>query len=454
MNRLTFRVATLSTIVSVCTLNVPTAFARRGEPERTPVTLSSDPAGASVTINRRPVGTTPVATTLEPGRHLVQLERHNFEPVYRTLAVGATTVIENIRLTPVTAGVLVVSEPPNATVTQDGATIGVTPLLMPEVPIGRYRMDFSLSGYRPQQHELTVSGSNPQRLNVRLTRSSATLSVTSTPSGAAVSVNGIHRGATPIDVDRIQEGQGFLEVSADGYAPYREQIQLAAGEVFSVHVPLQALPSQLTIRSIPPGGRVYVDNQFQGETPHVMDNLSAGDYRIRVELDGHEILARTVALGHNRQLTEEFRLTANVGGIRIVTAPAEVALFVDGREVGQTVAADDATDQISAPLDITGLPVGTVEVVFQRPGYAEQKRTLTISRNEVAVIETVRLERLFIPDVEVQTQIGTYRGVYVSRNNDFYRIETAPGLTRSFPVKDIVRIRLIRDGNVVDDLSD
>ncbi len=452
MKKKTLNWVSLAMVASLFTSFQNTVIAAKAEPILLQqVTITSDPAAASVTLNGTQVGTTPYHTSLAPGRHLIVVSQKDYESSYRTLELSTVSMVEHFKLQPVTSTILILSEPPGATVTRDGATAGVTPLLLPEVAVGRYRIDIALTGYKPQQVELNVSRSTPQRINANLVSSSATLDVTSIPTGASVSVNGVYRGVTPIKVDKIQEGQSFLEVVADGYAPYKEQLQLAAGEIFAVHAPLLALPSKLSIVSIPDGARVYVDNQFKGETPLELDKTSAGSYRIRVEKDGFELMARTVDVANNQTVTEEFRMTANVGSLRIVTSPADVSIFIAGKLVGKTSSGTNATDQISNPLEISGLPIGETEIVLQRQGYSEVRRKVTINRDEVSVVETTKLSRLFVPDVEVKTGIGTYTGVYISKSDEFYRVETSPGVIQSFPTKDITRIRLIRADNIVDD---
>ena len=111
-----------------------------------------------------------------------------------------------------------------------------------------------------------------------------------------------------------------------------------------------------------------------------------------------------------------------------------VTVLVGGRDRGTTVAATNKTDRISEPLEIKDIPIGQQELVFFRKGYAEQKRMVEIKRDEVATLETVQLIRQFIPDVEVTTQIGVYRGVFVDKTDEIYRIETDPGVIRSFMV--------------------
>ncbi len=447
-----FKLSWIALAACVLPLSQNTAFGQKKElVVLQQAIITSDPAGATVNLDNVQMGTTPFSTSIPPGRHVIKVTHKDFEPAYRTLEVGKTPVVEHFRLVPVTSTVLVLSDPPGATVTRDGANAGVTPLLLPEIPTGRYRIDIALTGYKPQQVELNVTGNTPQRITAKLVGSSATLDITSTPDGASVTVNGVYRGVTPLKVDKIQEGQSFLEVTAEGHAPYQTQLQLAAGEVFAVHVPLSALPSTLSILSIPEDARVYVNNEFKGNTPLGLDKLSAGSYRVRVEKDGFEVMARTLDIGKNKTVTEEFRMTANVGGMRVVTSPAGVSIFVAGKLVGTTTAGTNATDQISDPLEISNLSIGETEIVFQRQGYAEVRRKVTIVRDEMAVVETTKLPRLFVPDVEVKTEIGTYTGVYISKNSEFYRVETSPGVIRSFPTKDITRIRLIRAGNLVED---
>ena len=436
--------ATLLAAAPACAAKPAAAVTRQ-------VVVASDPQGASITIDGVPQGAAPLTLQLAPGGHLVETSMKGYETDFRTLVVGDMAGGETIRLKPATAAVLVQSEPAGAVITRDGVNLGFTPMLMPEVPFGAYRVELSLAGYKPQQIELVVAAASPQKIATRLVSSSAALDITSDPPGAAVSVNGVPRGQTPVTVDKIEEGQSSLEILAQGYEPFRQQLSLSAGEVFKLHAPLVAIPSKLAIVTIPEGARVYVENQYKGDSPLNLDGLPAGSYRIRVEKPSFEPMARTIELGRNTEVVEEFKLSANVGSLRFTSSPAGVTVFVNGREFGTTEARTNATDQISEPLEVGGLPVGEQELVFTRKGHAETRRKIVVNRGETTVVDLVRLERLFIPDVEVQTRTAAYRGVYVSKNDEFYRVETKPGLTMSIPNKDIVTVRLIREENVVQD---
>ena len=92
------------------------------------------------------------------------------------------------------------------------------------------------------------------------------------------------------------------------------------------------MPSSLKIITIPEKARIYVDNQYRGESPVELIPFSAGTYRVRAELSGYELVARNVDLKPAENRVEEFRLQPNSGAISVVTTPAFVSIKVDGKE--------------------------------------------------------------------------------------------------------------------------
>lgn len=64
------------------------------KPERAALLLDTNPAGAVVSLDNKPVdGETPVRVELAPGSHRVELVRPGFEPVVREIEVGAGETI-------------------------------------------------------------------------------------------------------------------------------------------------------------------------------------------------------------------------------------------------------------------------------------------------------------------------------------------------------------------------
>lgn len=415
-------------------------------PSEFPVNIVTIPANAEIAVDGQPLGTTPRTVLLAPGTHAARLSAPGVPATFENFEVGETSTDVSFRLPSATVSVLLVSEPEGATVTRNGSVVGTTPKLLPEERVGRYEYEFSLNGYRPHRTEIDLTGPAPRRVFAKLVSSSATLHIESTPAGAEVSVNGTACGAAPATVQQVPEGESTVLVSMPGYKPFQTQIRLAAGDEKTLNAPLEPIPSVRRVVTIPAGARIYVNDDFKGISPVELRDLAPGSYRLRTDLADYDPVARTIQVAPGSDGTEEFRLNANVGMLTLSTAPAGVTVSVDGKEAGKTKSAKADSDVLSEELSLQ-LLAGSHEVTFTRPGFASAKRTVTVKRAETTKVETVKLTRKFIPDVLVETVNGTYRGVYVEKTVDFYRLETSPGITKSIPHADIIRIQPIRAEN-------
>jgi hypothetical protein len=71
-----------------------------------------------------------------------------------------------------------------------------------------------------------------------------------------------------------------------------------------------------------------------------------------------------------------------------------------------------------------------------RKGYATQKRKIEIKRGETLTLQ-FKLLRQFIPNYEVTTTRSYYKGVLEFQNEEGIRLETAPGISQTIPMKDV-----------------
>ncbi|HEX6050904.1 MAG TPA: PEGA domain-containing protein [Gemmatimonadaceae bacterium] len=143
-----------------------------------------------------------------------------------------------------------------------------------------------------------------------------TLQVRSTPSNAAVTVNGEWTGRTPLTIDKLPFGRHEIRVVQDGYAVEREQVTLSASRPMrtlsyrlrrtapakpSASKPAPAKPSSraeippvsqtftgvMYVDSRPRGARVLVDGKFMGTTPVRIPDLRIGSHVVRLQLADH-----------------------------------------------------------------------------------------------------------------------------------------------------------------------
>jgi TonB family protein len=156
---------------------------------------------------------------------------------------------ETPALPPGQAGVLrIESEPSGARVSVNGEAKGRTPLRLPDLPFGSYRVQVEQRGYEPQARAVSLSaGAASGELRFVLARPTAPTQggadVISTPPGASVSVDGRPVGTTPLAGLKLKPGKRRLEVALDGHETWTETVDVAAGETGKIEVRLKALPA-------------------------------------------------------------------------------------------------------------------------------------------------------------------------------------------------------------------
>ncbi len=421
------------------------AIASTGTEERlSRVQIDVEPADAIVLFNRVHQGPAPAMLSNVPaGEHLVVAQRRGYREKRRTIRLQPGQDLRlSLEMEPLTGLVLVHSSPEGADIEINGAHQGQTPALITDLVFGKYRVELSKQGHRSRQVELAIEDRTPKKIDVDLISDTARLQIASEPAGATVHINGLNRGQTPLEVDDIPEGETRVQVHLDGYHPYDETLRLSAGDRRHLNISLPPVPSTLTVVSVPPGARIYVDDEYRGEAPVTLEELEPKSYRVRAELPDHAILARTVRVPRAAEITEEFRLQANVGSLQIVTRPPGVSVIIDGNVAGQTRGAGDTSE----PLIIEDVPMGERNVLLRARGRHEKRFTVQIERGRTTEVRH-ELERQFTPDYEVRMRTGAVlRGELDKIEADgTISLEIAPGVFRTFRRAEIRSHRALND---------
>ncbi len=419
-------------------------LAARGEVQGVRVDVTSQPAGVAIVVDGQDRGVTPLTMfDLRPGKHHVKcrlagyVERDRFIDVREGVPMQPNVVME-----PEKGLLLIKSEPEGCAILIDGVSHGVTPRLITTLDAKDvYKVTLRKAGYRESVFDVKFEGRRPLVREERLVLDSGIIEVVTDPVGVGVMVNGIIRGNAPVVVSDVPKGRATVKLHMDGFKDEVRELAVNAGDRQTLSVVMEGLPGTLSLSSVPEGARFYINGEFRGKSPVVIAGLKPGAYQVKAEMEGYGTMLREVTIGNGSMPREEFRLSNQMGRLEVKTSPVGARVFLDGRSVGVTKSADPAAE-VSDVLAIENVLEGEHVLTVKADGYAEVVRHPKVQSMKT-LQQTVRLARIFIPDVEILTDQGPRQGVLVKNTPDTITIEVKPGIEQTFPHSSVRKIEFI-----------
>ncbi|NLV26900.1 MAG: PEGA domain-containing protein [Methanomicrobiales archaeon] len=231
-----------------------------------------------------------------------------------------------------------------------------------------------------------------------------TLSVTSTPSGAEIFVDGTDMdGKTPSDITG-PPGTYTISLSLNGYKTVEKTGTITSGEITSLHFTLESVGGEksgteksggssdetgtLTITSTPDGASIFADgSDMEATTPSEFD-ADPGSYVIRVSLDGYKTAEKQVTITSGEIATANFYLelagegqegidentgeSGGIGTLSVKSTPDGASIFADGSNL-------DAT----TPSEFDADP-GSYVISVSLEGYKTAEKQVTVTSGEIA----------------------------------------------------------------------
>ncbi|MCG2660169.1 MAG: PEGA domain-containing protein, partial [Kiritimatiellae bacterium] len=350
----------------------------------------------------------------------------------------------DLKLEPLTGLLLILSTPARTDIDMDGVSAGKTPLYLHDAPFGQHRITASAPGHLPRVITVTVADQVPQKIEINLISDSARILVETAPTGAVITLDGSTIGKTPQDLLAIASGKHTIELALPGYFPFQKEFSVQAGDQRTIKTTLAPLPGKLTVRSTPPGARIYLNDQYKAETPLSAD-VPAGKYAIRAEARGFDPQTRTNTVVIGMESSVEFNLVKSSGTILISTEPPGIGVYMDGELRGTT----RGQRSISEQLQIDFVPQGKRMLQFTRPGYFNITRTVDIQPKQTVILhEKLKLRPVpFVPNMIVRTGINAediFRGIVRERfDNGNIKLEIEPGIFKTFTPAEVLSIEAI-----------
>src|SRR5688500_3476849 len=120
----------------------------------------------------------------------------------------------------------------------DGEERGRTPLTT-QIMAGNHPMELRLAGFKTWSTDVQAKANEPLQFGpIKLGLPDARLAIRSEPAGASVSVSGVYRGQTPLEIELRPDIGYAVVLSKAGYETATRELKLGTGEQRSLTVPL------------------------------------------------------------------------------------------------------------------------------------------------------------------------------------------------------------------------
>lgn len=288
---------------------------------------------------------------------------------------------------------LVNSNPAGADVVFDGTYVGESPVTIPVFSSSSpgHSIEVSKIGYITWTQSYSLNPAPGQTIQVyaplQLSELTGSISVTSSPNGALVSLDGQKGQMAPWIYENIPVGIHMVQAYLSGYSPYTTQVNVEPGQMSFAQATLIPLGSVGTIQviSTPGGADLYVDEVYKGKTSLTVGNLASGNHTVLLKLFGYRDLTGNTTIVQGQTVILSLTLVPNTqpsaGTITVSSVPAGAGIYLDGAFKGLT-----RTDEA---VTFTGIVPGEHEVSLKSANYQEYSKKFDVTAGSITDITEV-----------------------------------------------------------------
>jgi formylglycine-generating enzyme required for sulfatase activity len=189
------------------------------------ITIDSIPGKATVWVDGKPAGSTPLTLELFAGDHDIELQAERFKPwrTRLTIAANQPQVLDPVRLQPADGTLTVQTNPSGANVMLSNTFAGQTPTKLTLSANTTHLIQLSKAGFETENREVRLSSAASKTLSIKLKPKLGIIHLVVAPDDAEIFVDGKPRGRVPRQL-RLVAVEHRLEIKKKGYQPYRTRI--------------------------------------------------------------------------------------------------------------------------------------------------------------------------------------------------------------------------------------
>ncbi len=189
------------------------------------IIVSSVPLDATVLIDGKSFGKTPLQTQLSPGSYLLEISADRFKTWKHRLIVkpNEPQEIKEVQLQPADGKLTINTKPDGANIIIDGIFVGQTPLTFDLSPDKHHAVQISKAGYEKTNRKVQIASAASIQLNVNLKPRYGIVRLSVEPPDTELIIDGKSWGIVPKKINLIAV-EHQLEFNKKGFHPYRIRI--------------------------------------------------------------------------------------------------------------------------------------------------------------------------------------------------------------------------------------
>ncbi|MBO6656714.1 MAG: PEGA domain-containing protein [Pseudomonadales bacterium] len=317
----------------------------------------------------------------------------------------------------------------------DQELVGVTPLVIDEVPAGKRDLYVNHPRFRSAQTEIDVIGLRERQTEtMQMEPSWADVRVSTVPEGEEIFVENERLGETPKTVEVI-EGTRTLLVRKKGFKSFETTLSVVAQEDLEVPaIILIKSDGKLNIDSEPSRVNVTISGRYYGQTPLSLALPPKDRYELVATKAGYQNFSRSLSVKPDEDQSLNLSLKPILGQVKLAVSPSGANLFVNDKARGSANQTLELTARShNLRVELEGYATFETRVIPQ-PGLPQQLN-IVLQTEEEARVSAIPQQittslgdtlRFIIPG---EMQMGAGRREPGRRSNEVQKDVT---LTRAF----------------------
>jgi formylglycine-generating enzyme required for sulfatase activity len=299
------------------------------------VTIHSQPEGATVYLNSKMVGVTPLSIYQQPGKYVWKLKLSGYLNESGMVTLSETELKQlTVHLKPNSATVLVNTTPEKgAQVFVDGKKTGkITPCTLEKLTVGSHLIEVRKFMYENESKKIKLSSGETQALMIEMNPDFADVTVNTEPHSSIYindyfKSNGYWKG-------RLKPGtykfQAFNDAVADS-----ETVKLQPAQQLNLVLRPTNLKGTLKVTSNPNQAIVKIDGKSVCQTPALLETMRVGKYHVELSILGYAPYSELVTVFPNKTTVLNAKLF-NGRSVNVTSLPSGANIYIDGVYKGKT----------------------------------------------------------------------------------------------------------------------